>query len=104
MPSVEIRDASHYWGKNVGETEDGLREELGIGLGRTSPLIEVRHDYGDKQVLLDVHIVWEHSGEARGLEDQPLAWVEVDALAQYEFPAANVPIVKAAQAKLSDTF
>ena len=27
---VEIRDAAHYWGKVVSETEDGLREELGI--------------------------------------------------------------------------
>ena len=27
---VEIRDASAYWGKGVFETEDGLREELGI--------------------------------------------------------------------------
>lgn len=33
---VEIRDASHYWGKTVGETEDGLREELGIPQLRTS--------------------------------------------------------------------
>jgi aldehyde:ferredoxin oxidoreductase len=27
---VEIRDAERYWGKGVSETEDGLREELGI--------------------------------------------------------------------------
>ena len=27
---VEVRDANHYWGKGVGETEDGLRSELGI--------------------------------------------------------------------------
>jgi aldehyde:ferredoxin oxidoreductase len=27
---VEIRDAAQYWGQGVGETEDGLREELGI--------------------------------------------------------------------------
>lgn len=27
---VEIRDASAYWGKGVSDTEDGLREELGI--------------------------------------------------------------------------
>ena len=27
---VEVRDASQYWGKLVGETEDGLREDLGI--------------------------------------------------------------------------
>ena len=27
---VEVRDALGYWGRGVGETEDGLREELGI--------------------------------------------------------------------------
>lgn len=27
---VEVRDAANYWGKTVGETEDGLREDLGI--------------------------------------------------------------------------
>ena len=27
---VELRDASPYWGRAVGETEDGLRQELGI--------------------------------------------------------------------------
>ncbi len=27
---VEIRDAADYWGRGVGETEDGLRSELGI--------------------------------------------------------------------------
>ncbi len=74
-----------------------LREELGIAIGRTSPLVAVRHDYGDKQVLLDVHIVWEHTGEARGLENQPMAWVEVGDLPDYAFPAANVPIVAAVQ-------
>lgn len=72
-----------------------LREELGIVIGRTSALLEVRHDYGDKSVLLDVHVVWEFSGEARALEDQPMAWVAPAELGGYSFPAANMPIVAA---------
>ncbi len=72
-----------------------LLEELGIEIGRTSPLLEVRHDYGDKRVLLDVHVVWEFQGQALGLESQPLAWVEATALESYPFPAANVPIIRA---------
>ena len=72
-----------------------LREELGIEIGRTSPLLEIRHDYGDKCVLLDVHVVWDFSGEARGLEDQPLVWVAPEELEQYRFPAANEPIIGA---------
>jgi len=33
--AVEIRDASHLWGKDTGETEDLMREELGDALVRT---------------------------------------------------------------------
>ena len=74
-----------------------LREELGIDIGALSPLLEVRHDYGDKQVLLDVHVVRDFTGEAEGREGQPLRWVTVAELHQFEFPAANVPIVEAVQ-------
>ena len=76
-----------------------LREELGITIGRTSPLLQVRHDYGDKIVLLDVHVVWEFAGEARGAEGQPLVWVAPAALADYRLPAANAPIVEAIAAQ-----
>jgi 8-oxo-dGTP diphosphatase len=77
-----------------------LAEELDICIGRTEPLLEVRHDYGDKSVFLDVHVVWEFQGEARGLEQQPLAWVPVGQLGNYDFPAANTPIVEAVEALL----
>lgn len=72
-----------------------LLEELGIVVGRTSALLTVCHDYGDKEVLLDVHVVWEFDGEASSRENQPMAWVAPQALAQYAFPQANVPIVEA---------
>ena len=72
-----------------------LHEELGIRVRRSSPLLEVRHDYGDKQVRLDVHVVWEFEGQALGREGQPLAWVAGNELAHYSFPAANTPIVEA---------
>jgi 8-oxo-dGTP diphosphatase len=72
-----------------------LREELGIEAVRTSPLLEVQHDYADKAVLLDVHVIHEFSGQARGLENQPLQWVVAEGLRQYQFPGANEPIVEA---------
>ena len=78
-----------------------LHEELGIEIGRCTPLLEVRHDYGDKVVLLDVHVVWEFTGEARGLEEQPLAWVAPQELTHYVFPVANVPIVEAVRELLA---
>ena len=72
-----------------------LCEELGIVIGRTSALLQVRHDYGDKAVLLDVHVVWEFSGEPCPMENQPMAWVAPQELIRYAFPEANQPIVAA---------
>ena len=79
-----------------------LREELGIEIGSTSPLLEIHHDYGDKRVVLDVHVVWEFSGEPRGMEGQPLEWVAGTALREKRFPAANVPIVQAVRTLIAD--
>ncbi|WP_277052087.1 Nudix family hydrolase [Zestomonas thermotolerans] len=74
-----------------------LEEELGIRVEQARPLIQVSHDYPDKRVLLDVWEVTAFSGEAHGAEGQPLAWVTPRELGNYEFPAANRPIVRAAQ-------
>lgn len=72
-----------------------LYEELAINVLATEPLIKIRHDYGDKVVLLDVHKVIQFSGEPQGNEGQPIKWVAPEQLHKYEFPAANVPIVTA---------
>ncbi|MDO7903134.1 Nudix family hydrolase [Pseudomonas sp. K1(2024)] len=74
-----------------------LREELGIEVGASRPLIQVSHDYPDKQVLLDVREVTAFSGQPHGAEGQPLAWVSPRELPQYSFPEANTPIVAAAR-------
>ena len=74
-----------------------LEEELGIRPTAARPLIQVRHDYPDKQVLLDVWEVAAFAGEPHGAEGQPLAWVAPRQLAEYQFPAANRPIVAAAR-------
>lgn len=85
-----------------GETVDAalareLREELGIEVTAARPLIKIKHDYPDKQILLDVWDVSGFTGEPHGAEGQPLAWVSPKDLAQYEFPEANRPIVAAAR-------
>ncbi|MBU1332740.1 MAG: Nudix family hydrolase [Gammaproteobacteria bacterium] len=74
-----------------------LDEELGIRPTAARPLIQVRHDYPDKQVLLDVWDVTAFDGEPHGAEGQPLAWVSPRQLDDYSFPAANAPIVMAAR-------
>ncbi|WP_435605951.1 Nudix family hydrolase [Pseudomonas knackmussii] len=74
-----------------------LEEELGIRVQQARPLIRVAHDYPDKQVLLDVWEVSAFNGEPHGAEGQPLAWVSPRELPDYDFPAANRPIVQAAR-------
>jgi 8-oxo-dGTP diphosphatase len=71
-----------------------LHEELGVVLVDHQPLLEVRHDYGDLRVLLDVHEVLGFTGEPRACEGQPMRWVRPEDLTAYEFPRANAPIVQ----------
>ena len=71
-----------------------LREELGVSVEAAEALMVLEHDYGDKQVRLDVHRVTRWSGEPRGLEGQPLAWQQPEQLRNWTFPAANRPILE----------
>lgn len=103
-------DSQHQgglWEFPGGKVEDGeaveralareLHEELGIVVTAARPLIKVKHDYPDKQVLLDVWEVNGFTGEPHGAEGQPLAWVSARELPHYDFPEANQPIVAAAR-------
>ena len=79
-----------------------LAEELGIAVTAARPLIQVRHDYPDKEVLLDVWEVSAFAGDPHGAEGQPIVWVAPEDLPRYEFPMANRPIITAA--RLPDTY
>lgn len=70
-----------------------LAEEIGIRVTDCHSFMRIEHDYGDKRVILDIRKVTAFSGEPRGLEGQPSCWVPVGELHQYDFPAANSPIV-----------
>lgn len=75
-----------------------LREELGIEVIASQPLMVIEHDYGDKRVRLDVHRVTRYSGVPNPREEQPMRWVPIAELPELEFPVANVSIVQ----RLSD--
>lgn len=83
-----------------------LFEELGIRLRvpgtkdpdtsiAATPLIQIRHAYPDKTVLLDVWKVRHFDGEAFGKEGQTIRWVALPELSDYHFPEANLPIISA---------
>lgn len=72
-----------------------LYEELAIDVLASQPLIQIRHHYPDKSVLLDVHKITQFTGSPIGNEGQPVQWVDARALEKFEFPAANRPIISA---------
>ena len=74
-----------------------VKEELNLTVSALRPLITISHQYPDKLVCLHVYKVDEYQGHASGAEGQPVRWVAISALADYAFPAANSPIIKALQ-------
>lgn len=77
-----------------------LQEEVNITVRECAGLMKISHDYGDKQVLLDVWYVGVFAGEAVGCEGQPVKWVSARELDDYNFPAANSDIVETVKALL----
>ncbi|MFZ2451540.1 MAG: Nudix family hydrolase [Methylovulum miyakonense] len=74
-----------------------LKEELDIVVNAATPLLAINHQYPDRAVQLLVFEVTGFSGQARGNEGQPWQWVDAADLPRYTFPAANRPIIAAAQ-------
>jgi 8-oxo-dGTP diphosphatase len=72
-----------------------LAEELGIEVQSARPLIRVRHDYADRNILLDVWRVSAWHGQVRGREGQELRWLARASLADLPMPAADRPVVAA---------
>ena len=92
-----------FWEFPGGKVEDAetvlealsreLKEELAISILDAEPFLEVRHEYPEKSVFLDVWEVTRFTGCAVGNEGQPIAWISVDQINGYQFPEANRPII-----------
>lgn len=72
-----------------------LKEELGILPLACEPLIRIRHDYGDRNLVLAFFRITRYEGEARGLEGQPLKWLLPEDMQPHHFPAADRPVITA---------
>ena len=95
FPGGKVEEAESVYQALVREIE----EEVGITIITAQAFLELNHDYDDKSVLLDVWLVDEHSGEARGREGQQLRWCAIDELREEDFPAANNEIILALKLK-----
>ncbi len=79
-----------------------LKEEVSIDVLACRPLMKVEHDYGDKQVVLDIFIVDQYAGEPKALEGNEQQWCDISLLADLDFPKANVAIVEQLQSTLAE--
>ena len=67
-------------------------------LRRCHRLLQLRHDYADRTVELEVFVVDESRGEPSGREGQALQWLHVAQLPQAQLLPADAPIVEALNA------
>jgi 8-oxo-dGTP diphosphatase len=94
-------------GKREGD-EDGfttlqreIEEEVGLQIQSAEPFQQIAHDYGDKQVLLDIWLVSDYQGNAVGREGQEIKWADCASLNAATFPAANHEIIEALKQHLN---
>ena len=94
-----------YWELPGGKIESGesrrqaldreLSEEINIVPLKASSFKQVSHKYQDRNILLDVWEVTSFKGEVKPREGQEVRWVAIDQLTEYQFPAADIPILEA---------
>jgi len=72
-----------------------LREELGIEVVASRPLIAYEHVYPQRTVLLDLRHVNDYRGTPAGLEGQPLKWVPLAELEHSGLLEADRPMIGA---------
>ena len=76
-----------------------LREELGVIVQSSEPLLTILHDYGDRIVELRMRVVRAYRGVPCGLEAQAIRWVAVDQLDAEDVLEADQPFIKALQSR-----
>lgn len=74
-----------------------IYEELDISILKASAFKEIKFQYTDKKVLLDVWIIESFTGVAKGAEGQQIKWQAINDLRVEDFPAANRPIINSLQ-------
>jgi 8-oxo-dGTP diphosphatase len=71
-----------------------LKEELGIQVIAAEPWMQIECHYPHKSLLLDTWMVKQFSGVPSGMEGQPVRWIPLAQLTQFEFPEGNRAIIE----------
>ena len=71
-----------------------LAEELGVVVNIGQCVETLTHAYPEKTVRLEFYLCELVEGEPAGLDGQQLAWVTVDELEEYKFPAADARLLE----------
>jgi len=72
-----------------------LAEEIGVEVVSASPFMALEHDYPERSVALDFHLVSAWRGIVQALEGQQLAWASAAELFDYEILEADAPVLEA---------
>lgn len=79
-----------------------LEEELGIDTRECcfAPLGFASHSYDEFHLMMPLYVCRMWKGDPQGLEGQKLSWVKPNDLAQYDMPAADIPLIYQIQDRL----
>jgi 8-oxo-dGTP diphosphatase len=74
-----------------------LKEELGIdtGIACLYPIAFASHAYPEFHLLMPLYACRNWRGQVQPKEKQEVAWVRINAMADYAMPPADVPLVSA---------
>lgn len=86
----------------VGESPDDclkreIKEEMGIDIAVKSPFHLVNFSYEEKAILLIGYFCEFLGGQWKLLDHDQVLWVERENLVEYDFSAADIPIVRKLQ-------
>jgi len=74
-----------------------IKEEMGIDIAVRTPFHLVNFSYKERAILLIGYICEFQGGQWRLLDHDQVLWVERKKLSEYDFSAADIPIVRKLQ-------
>lgn len=71
-----------------------LKEEVGLKAIEYELFESLNFNYDQLQLNLHFYLVSEYSGTAQSLEGQEIKWIAPNELSDYDFPEANISVIR----------